>query len=298
MYRIGELHGEAGAVVRTDGKHLWVEGRPWRARGVTYGSFRARLDNELFPDTLQVKKDFASISDLGLNTVRTYSLPPDDVLDLAEEYGLKLLVGLHYDDWRLATHAGRRTNRDVLNRGRAAVDEALVRCSGRDCILAIAVGNEVPGDLVRVHGIVAVEDVLSELVSEVHRGDPAMLATYANFPTTEYLQVEGQDLACYNVFLENPEAFRSYVRRLQIVSGDVPLLLTELGFASEIHGDEAQARALEWQLKIADESGAAGACVYAWTDEWAVAGEPVEGWGFGITDAEREPKPAVEITSR
>ena len=298
MYQIGEHRGETRGVVRPDGKHLWEEGRPWRVRGVTYGSFRGRLDDELFPETLQVKKDFAAISDLGLNTVRTYSLPPDDVLDLAEEFGLKLLVGLHYDDWRLATHAGRRTNRNVLNSGRAAVHEALDRCSGRDCIFAIAVGNEVPGDLVRVHGIGAVEDVLSELVSEVHAGDPNMLATYANFPTTEYLQVEGQDIACFNVFLEDPDAFRAYVRRLQIVSGDVPLVLTELGLASEIHGAHGQARTLEWQLKIADESGAAGACVYAWTDEWAVGGQPVDGWGFGITNAEREPKPAVEVVSR
>jgi O-antigen biosynthesis protein len=298
VYRLGKSHGEAGAAVRTDGKHLWVEGRPWRARGVTYGSFRPRLDGELFPDTFQVKADFAAISELGLNTVRTYSMPPEDILDLADEYGLKLLVGLHYHDWRLADGTGRRTNRKVLQAGRAAVHRALERCAERDSILAISVGNEVPGDVVRVHGIGAVEEVLSELVAEVHAGDPCVLATYANFPTTEYLQVEGQDLACFNVFLENPEAFRSYVKRLQVVSGEVPLLLTELGFASEIHGEETQAEAIEWQLRIADECGAAGACVYAWTDEWAVADEPVDGWGFGITDAERIHKPATEIVSK
>ena len=298
MYRLGEPLGRTGSAVTTDGKHLWAGGRPWRVRGVTYGTFSPRFDGELFPETFQVKKDFAAISDLGLNTVRTYSMPPNDMLDLAEEFGLKLLVGLHYDDWRLAGDAGRRTNRKVLEAGRRSVHSALERCSGRDSILAISVGNEVPGDVVRVHGIGAVEEVLSELVAEVHAGDPSLLATYANFPTTEYLQVEGQDLACFNVFLEDPEAFRSYVRRLQVVSGDVPLLLTELGFASEIHGEEAQARALEWQLKIADECGAAGACVYAWTDEWAVAGQPVEGWGFGITDADRVHKPATEIVSK
>lgn len=298
MYRSGEPLGRGGSGVTTDGKHLWAGGRPWRVRGVTYGSFAPRLDGELFPDPSTAKKDFLAISDLGLNTVRTYSAPPDDILDLAEEFGLKLLVGLHYDDWRLAGEAGRRTNRRVLEAGRRAVHTALERCSGRNATLAISVGNEVPGDVVRVHGIGAVEDVLSELVAEVHAGDPSVLATYANFPTTEYLQVEGQDLACFNVFLESPETFRSYVKRLQVVSGDVPLLLTELGFASEVHGEGAQAAALDWQLEIAEECGVAGACVFAWTDEWAVAGEPVEGWGFGITDADRVHKPATEIVSR
>src|SRR5262249_5584233 len=32
-----------------------------------------------------------------------------------------------------------------------------------------------------------------------------------------------------------------------------------------------------------------------WTDEWGVAGEPVEGWGFGITRADRTRKPAFDV---
>ena len=42
-------------------------------------------------------------------------------------------------------------------------------------VLAVSVGNEVPGDIVRVHGIGAVEDVLSELVAHVHDADPDVL---------------------------------------------------------------------------------------------------------------------------
>lgn len=284
--------------IRTDGKHLWQGDRPWRCRGVTYGGFVPRLDGQPFPEPYRLKRDLVEIAEAGLNTVRTYSAPPEEMLDLAEELGLKLLIGVDYADWRLADHAGRRTNRAVLDAGRRAVDETLQRCAGRDCVLALSVGNEVPGDVVRVHGIDAVEHVLAKLVEEVHRGDPKMLATYCNYPTTEFLNVDGQDLVCFNVFLEDEAALRAYLARLHSVAGDTPLLITELGLPSEVHGREEQARSLEWQLRAVDEGGAAGATVFAWTDEWGVAGEPVEGWGFGITDSSRTPKPAHEVVSR
>ena len=283
--------------VEVDGKHLWLEGHPWRVRGVTYGSFVPRLDGELFPEGYRLKQDLTDIAQAGLNSIRTYTVPTEEMLDLAEELGLKILVGVHFPDWRMSNGSGRRANQAVLDAGRRAVDEALGRCSGRPSVLALSVGNEVPGDVVRVHGIQAVEDVLSELVAEVHRGDPTMLATYSNFPTTEYLEVEGQDFASFNVFLEDESAFRSYLRRLQIAVGDIPLVITELGLASGVHGEEAQTDALSWQLRAVDECGAAGAMVYAWTDEWGVAGEPVSGWGFGITTEDRAPKKSVAVVT-
>lgn len=282
----------------TDGKFLSLGGRPFRVRGATYGSFRPRLDGELFPETWQVKRDLADMAEAGLNTVRTYTLPPEDVLEVAEELGLRLIVGLHYEDWRYEAEPGRRAHRRVLEAGRRAVADAMERLAGRESVLAVAVGNEVPGDVIRVHGIPQVERTLAALVEEVHAADPGMLATYVNFPTTEYLEVGGQDLFCFNVFLEEPERLRAYVRRLQIVSGDLPLVITELGLAADVHGEEAQAESLEWQLREVDEAGCAGATVFSWTDEWGVDGRPVDGWGFGLTDSERRPKPALEMVSR
>jgi glycosyltransferase involved in cell wall biosynthesis len=283
--------------VSVDGKHLELEGRPYRVRGVTYGSFLPRLDGELFPDPSQVKRDFAGIEAAGMNVVRTYTVPPPEMLDLAREMDLRVLVGLQYEDWRYHAIPGRRIRRQIRDAGRRALEEAMDRCAGRPEVFAIAVGNEVPADVVRVHGIGHVQEALSELVDEVHRADPSMLATYCNFPTTEYLQLDGQDLFCFNLFLEDPAAFRRYVRHLQIVADDLPLVLTEVGLASVIHGEEAQAEALSWQLRIADESGCAGATVFAWTDEWGVDGQPVAGWGFGISDGDRNPRPALDAVT-
>ena len=168
-------------------------------------------------------------------------------------------------------------------------------CAGRAEVLAISVGNEVPADIARVYGIGAVQDVLSELVDHVHEADPDVLVTYNNFPTTEFLDVSGVDLFTFNVFLESSDKFERYIRHLQVVSGELPLVITELGLPASVHGEAAQAALLESQLRVIDEVGCAGATVFAFTDEWGVNGFPVRDWGFGITHADRSPKPAVDV---
>jgi GT2 family glycosyltransferase len=292
-----EAWAEPGATRRVvaDGKFLSLDGTAFRVRGTTYGTFAPRRDGELFPEHPRVDADFRSMAAAGLNAIRVYTLPPRDVLDLADEHGLFVIVGLHYRDWREEAEPGRRATRRILDSGRRAVDAALERCAGRREVMAVSVGNEVPADLVRLHGIGSVQETLSSLIAAVHAGAPELLATYTSYPTTEYLHVEGQDFVSFNVFLETPDEFRSYLRHLQVVAGSVPLLITETGLASDIHGAEAQADALAWQLRIVEETGCAGATIFSWTDEWAVGGRPVEAWGFGLTDTERRPRPALDV---
>jgi len=267
-------------------------------RGATYGTFAPRSDGELFPLPSVVHRDFEQMAATGLNTVRTYTSPPPDVLAASSEFGLRLLAGIAYDDWRCETHPGRAARRRIRDSARRALGTTLDRCAGRPEILALSIGNEVPSDVIRVHGIRAVEELLSELVEEAHEADPELLVTYANFPTTEYLRIEGQDLISFNVFLERPEQLRAYLRHLQVVAGDVPLLLTEVGLAAQVHGDDEQADSLAWQLRLVDEAGCAGATVFSWTDDWAVGGQAVEGWGFGLTDVDRRPRPALDVVAR
>jgi glycosyltransferase involved in cell wall biosynthesis len=283
--------------VIVDGVHLSCDGRPFRVRGVTYGSFLPRADGVPFPVRETCRADLTAIADAGLNVLRTYTVPPPEILELAAETGLRVLVGLQYHDWRMLPPPGRRSQRQVLDAGRRAVDEAMRRCAGHPEVLAIAVGNEVPADLVRLYGIGSVEEVLAELIASVHAADPGMLATYVNFPTTEFLDLTGQDLACFNVFLERPADWRAYLRHLQVVAGDRPLVVTECGLASAVHGEAAHADALAWQLRLADEAGV-GVAVFSWTDEWGVGGRPVTGWGFGLTTEDRRPKPAAGVVSR
>ena len=123
---------------------------------------------------------------------------------------------------------------------------------------------------------------------------PGALITYVNHPPTEHLNLPFLDVVSHNVYLEREPDFRKYLARLQSLAGDRPVFLAELGLDAHGHGQEQQQRFLEWQLRAVFEKGLCGAAVYSWTDEWSIFSQDIEGWGFGLTDADRRPKPALE----
>jgi GT2 family glycosyltransferase len=118
--------------------------------------------------------------------------------------------------------------------------------------------------------------------------------TYANFPPTEYLDLSFLDFATFNVYLHDRETFRRYLMRLQNLVGDKPLVLGELGMCSRHHGTAAQAAFLRGHLREAVLTGVAGAFVFSWTDDWHTGGHSIRDWDFGLTAADRTPKPAYD----
>jgi GT2 family glycosyltransferase len=173
------------------------------------------------------------------------------------------------------------------------VRDGVRACAAHPAVLCYAVGNEIPAPIVRWHGRKRIERFLRRLYEAAKDEDPAGLVTYVNYPTTEYLDLSFLDLHCFNVYLEERERLEAYLARLHNLSGEKPLLMTEIGLDSRRHGEQAQAQVLDWQLTAAFGSGCAGAFVFAWTDEWHRGGYEVEDWDFGLTDRERRPKPAL-----
>jgi GT2 family glycosyltransferase len=137
-----------------------------------------------------------------------------------------------------------------------------------------------------------VERFLAGLCDVCKQADPEGLVTYANYPPTEYLDLPFLDFTTFNVYLHDREAFRRYLFRLQNLVGDRPLLLGELGMDTFRNGEQRQADFLAGHVEEAVLVGLAGAFVFSWTDEWFTGGCPIENWAFGITHADRGPKPA------
>ncbi|MCU1363881.1 MAG: glycosyl transferase family 2 [Acidimicrobiaceae bacterium] len=285
------------AGVEIDGKFFSLNGRRFAFRGVTYGTFAPREDSALFPSRSQIKSDFASIQNSGFDTVRTYTEPPDDLLDLAADWGLHVFAGVHWNDWRYLRGASRRQQREVARDARQIVAGAARRLAGNDTVAAISVGNEIPADVVRWVGTSRVASLVRELADTVREQDPGRLVTYANYPTTEYLPLEALDFLTFNVFLEGANDLKRYLNRLHNLAGDRPLVLGELGAHASAgeYGDCAQASAIRLQLETALERGVGGTCVFSWTDEWSVAGEQVLGWQFGLTRTDRSPRAALRV---
>src|SRR5439155_8503808 len=156
-----------------------------------------------------------------------------------------------------------------------------------------ALGNEIQAPVVRWTGRRKVERYLERLCAAVKDEDPDGLVTYVNYPTTEYLELPFLDLLSFNVYLERPDRLEAYLARLHGIAGDRPLLMSEVGLDAMRNGEERQAAVLDWQIRQTFASGCAGAFVFSWTDEWFRAGAYVDDWAFGLTRADRTPKPAL-----
>src|SRR5881296_45399 len=273
------------------GKFLFLGDAKFYVHGVTYGAFAPDAEGREFHDLALVERDFALMAANGINTVRIpHTTPPRALLDIALRHGLRVMVGLSAEQY-----VGY-----FLDRPPGGPDvEALMRrkvrtVAGHPALLCYALGNEIPAPMARYIGGSAVERYLERMYQVVKEEDPDGLVTYVNYPTTEYLRLRFLDLVCFNVYLESQDRFEAYLARLQNIAGDRPLLMSELGLDSLRHSESAQARSLDWQVRTAFAAGCAGVFVFAWTDEWYRHGHDVEDWEFGLTRADRSPKPALE----
>ena len=274
------------------GKSLYVEHEKIWIRGVTYGTFRPGDDGTGY-EMARARRDFAAIAANDFNAIRTYTVPPRWLLDLAREFGLWVMVGVSWEQ-HVAFLDDKRLQRSV----RDTVRQGARNCSGHPAVLCYAIGNEVPTSVVRWHGHEPVERFLRQLFEITKTEDPDGLVTYVNYPSTEYLELPFLDLVCCNVYLEAQERLQAYLARLQNLAADCPLLLGEVGLDSRRNGEDKQAQVLSWQIQTALGAGCAGAFVFAWTDEWHRDGHEIEDWDFGIAHRDRAPKPALAAIQR
>ena len=270
------------------GKYLFVGNQKLLVRGTTYGTFRPDAHGNEYGTRDQVERDLVAIAANGFNALRTYTVPPRWLLDTAERHGLRVMVGLPWEQHVAFLDEPARCDA-IEQRVRTAVSS----CAGHPAVLMYAVGNEIPAPIVRWHGRRRVERFLERLCRAVRSEDPAALVTYVNYPTTEYLELPFLDLACFNVYLESQERLTAYLARLQNLVGDRPLIMSEIGLDSRRHGLARQARSLYWQVRTTFAAGAAGAFVFAWTDKWHRGGHDIDDWDFGLTRRDRRPKPAL-----
>ena len=278
----------AGQRPRVDGKFFFAGAEKLYLRGVTYGTFAATTPNDDGYEPVVTERDFASMAASGINAVRLYTVPPTWLLDSALRHGLWVMAGIPWSQ-HVSFLDSRQTQRDieqVIGRGTRAM-------KGHPALLGLLVGNEIPAPIVRWHGPKRVERFIDRLCDIAHDADPDALVSYVNYPSTEYLELTQLDFGAFNVYIENAEPFSVYVDHLQTVIGDLPLVMAEIGLDSRRNGETAQAQLVERQIRATFDGGAAGAFVFAWTDDWSRSGIEVRDWDFGLTTRDRRPKASL-----
>ncbi len=275
------------------GKFLYVGDKKYWVKGVTYGTFRPDEESNEYPLREIVENDFSAMARCGFNAVRTYTMPPCWLLDVAQEHGLRVMVGLPWEQ-----HVTFLDNNGTAQSIEKRLRDTVRPCVGHPALLCYTLGNEIPASIVRWHGHRKIEKFLHRLYNAVKEEDPTALVTYVNFPTTEYLDLPFLDLVCFNVYLESQQSLEDYLARLHNLSDDRPVLMAEVGLDSQRNGEETQAMVLDWQVRTIFKEGCCGAFVFAWTDEWYRGGHDIDDWDFGLTRRDRSPKLALDTVAQ
>src|SRR3989442_10077009 len=176
----------------------------------------------------------------GINTLRTYTVPPRWFLDLAWQRGLRVMVGLAWEQ-HVTFLDDHQLVRDIKDRVCAAVRE----CAGHPAILCYTIGNEIPPSIVRWCGARRIERFLETVYRAAKAEDPEGLFSYVNYPSTEYLRLPFLDFVCFNVYLESQERLEAYLARLHNTASERPLVMGELGLDSVRNGQAKQGEVLD-----------------------------------------------------
>jgi GT2 family glycosyltransferase len=276
------------APIAADGKFLRAGGERFHLKGVTYGTFAPDVSGCQFPAPARVADDFRAMAALGVNTVRVYTPPPIWLLDEAARCGLRVMAGIPWTQ-----HVAFLDDPQLLRGIRRDVRTHVGLLKDHPAVALFSLGSEIPPGVVRWHGRGRLQAFLRELYDDAKAIAPDSLFTYANFPPTEFLELDFLDVCAFNVYLHREQDLRGYLARLQHVAGTRPLLLAEAGADSMREGLEGQADITARHIRVAFEEGACGAIAFAWTDEWWRGGNAIEDWAFGLVDRDRNPKPAA-----
>src|SRR5687768_4863582 len=137
------------------GKFLSIGDERFFVRGVTYGTFRPDDAGHEFHDAQRVEEDFAAMATAGVNAVRTYTVPPVWLLDAALRHGLRVMVGVPWEQ-----HVTFLEQPGMVDRIERTVREGVAACAGHPAVLFYAIGNEIPASVVRWLGRRRVEQFI------------------------------------------------------------------------------------------------------------------------------------------
>jgi O-antigen biosynthesis protein len=273
--------------IRAVAKFFFKDDRKFFVKGITYGPFKPDAGGNYLGAPERAAADLANIRDLGFNVVRVYHSPPLWFLDACSAAGLRVLVTLPWAK-HIEFLRDKRARKEITR----FVTGAIKSHHNHPAIFAYLVGNEIAPQMVRWLGVRRVTEFIEHLIALGRGISPNTLFSYATYPPTEFLLPQNVDFYCFNVYLHQQPDFERYLRRLQNLTEERPLILGEFGLDTLRHSESEQADMLSWHIDSVVKCGLAGTVLFAWTDEWYTGDHEITDWAFGLVTRDRRPKKA------
>jgi len=272
--------------LQVDGKFFKRDGARIFINAVTYGPFPDPL-----PTAEQYLADLKQIAKAGFNAIRIYEDPTTDLLNAAHAHGVMIFAGVHWPWDRVFRGVDAEK---YLIEGKLRIAEFLNTWATHPALVGIYVANEIRSDIARWQDPRKTKQAIEELIDLSHELAPQLLAAYANYPSSEYLEPENADFTGFNIYLEDEQKFTDYLARLHHLAGDRPVLLSEFGMDTQSNGEERQAEVLAWSRQAALNTGMAGTTIFAWSDNWRIGTRVETEWDFGLTRRDSSAKLSLQ----
>ncbi len=269
--------------VQISGRQLLVNTNPYQVRGVCYQPTPIGVDAQfgLVDDVRIYQRDFPLLQQMGCNTIRTWGKVNQNLLDYANQYGIKVLAGFWVD--YNANFWDPTTRNNIINNFRNYVTQykehpALLGWglgneqnyfNGNNTAWYKLTANEMAKAAYETEG--AVYHPVSIINGEIlNIGDPTP-GMETDDATLDYI-----DMWASNVYrgYELGDFFTTYAGK-----SEKPLFVSEYGIDAwdNVNGQEYPAVQSEWNRhqweQIVHSNGVSpGGTIMAYSDEWWKAG--------------------------
>lgn len=259
-----------------------------------------------------LKFDLKVIKEGGYNAIRTWSQFSENQLEVVQESGLKLIMGLDVNPEK--NYGDPEFIKECIEK----VKKVTAYAKKYDCIITYLVINEPQTD--HIHQVTgkAFVDLMKNLIEEIHKGHPGIPVTLsANAMISDYMDESYFDVYAYNCY-DHSEAqtatlgFKDYIKGLNKLNGlNKPFITTEFGYSVSHKGFgryggntlKQQSDGLIANYRDLIDAGAVGMCPFYYADGWWKGGDknthgldqPEEWFGFwgysDINDKYGSPRP-------
>lgn len=288
------------------GDDIYLDGKKFFIKGVGYSPYRpGKWPGSPIPLEI-VKADFKRIKEAGFNTLRVWGPMPEEQLELAEKYGLKVIQAANLNSAADFGYSG------YIRLAESRVREMCKRSRNHPNVIMYSLMNEPHADAVIKSGIDNTLNLYKRLIQIVRREDPNRPVTMANAHWTVWLDQSMWDIVSFNAYsylpsLSQDMGYANFIKSLKLLHAkEKPLVVTEFGLSVSPEGEgkggyggnteDEQAEGAINCFRGLIEGGAAGGCVFEWNDEWWKADNPAihdghpEEW-FGIIGITNKNKP-------